>query len=453
MTSTTVMRGMGCAVAMMLLVGQAAYAQDQAREELCRTALITRVSGNALADAKSTTAPCQQLATLVFVPLSAAFADVILRPDAVNVARVFSQRDLQPRHPQEAALGGTAAQGQAVPGVQPAGVAAGTIAAIGTEAGNDAIAALSINPAMLFLTDLATETTAQYSRFLDLTMFVPVSGVEPADGGSRGLKYFGVRLRANVQGVRAGSEVWRESEQLFIAEARRSARTVTDIRDLLRQAPDVEGCVAALMATAPVDNTVVTACGQPLVADFDLATAERMRRSLAAVRRAADSRYFGADVRVDIGDPTLGAVENARGTFLFLGLAYGQRLLGAAETGGGGFRARLGARHAKLETVDKAEFAVEGGLGFDIARAINDTQEINASAAVEFRHGSTAESLIDQFETNFGMLRGSVMVPMTAANNLSLNFGVPLWGEVSPILSVNFNWGLLLSQALSGGAR
>ena len=46
---------------------------------------------------------------------------------------VLSPRDVQSRSTGHADLGGTAAQGQAVPGVQPAGVAAGTIAMVGTD--------------------------------------------------------------------------------------------------------------------------------------------------------------------------------------------------------------------------------------------------------------------------------------------------------------------------------
>jgi hypothetical protein len=439
-----------CVFVGILLLGGTARAQDPAREELCRATLLKVVVPAQAADAKATPVPCQRLAILVFTSITTPVADVILRPDATNVASIFSQRDLQARHSQQAALGGTPAQGEAVPGVQPAGVAAGTIAAVGTEAGTDAIAALTLNPVMLFLTDLATEAAAKYSRFLDLTMFVPVSAAETEDTtGSRDLKYFGARLRVNILGLGAGDEVWREAERLFLQLSQKNALLVDHILQVLRQAPTLDACVTALTAPLLEGAAILKACGQPVRVELDLTLADTLRRNLAAVRHAADARYFGADVRVDVGDPTLGGVENAKGSFLFAGVAYGQRFLRAAQSGATGFRARLGGRYAKLNAVEKAEFAAEGGLGFDVTRQMNDTQEINASAALEFRRGSTADALIDEFETNFGMIRGSLVVPVAAANSLSLNFGVPLWGEASPILSVNFNWGMLLSQVLA----
>jgi hypothetical protein len=177
--------------------------------------------------------------------------------------------------------------------------------------------------------------------------------------------------------------------------------------------------------------------------EVDPQEAEQLRQQLASVRRAADAQYFGADVRVDVGDPTLGSVENASGTFLFAGLSYGRRLGGTAEESSSfGFRSRLGVRHATLDSIAKSEFAVEGGFGFEMARQIQ-SQEINASAAIEFRQGNSDPVVTDQFQTNFGMLRGSLLLPITAGNSLSINFGTPIWGDASPVMSVNFNWGLL----------
>ena len=59
----------------------------------------------------------------------------------------------------------------------------------------------------------------------------------------------------------------------------------------------------------------------------DLEVAAQLRQELARIRRAADANYFGADIRMDFGDPTLGAVENARGRSFFAGLAAWSPLL------------------------------------------------------------------------------------------------------------------------------
>jgi hypothetical protein len=397
---------------------------------------------------------CLTLAVMVATtsPAVNAAAEAILKAGAVPIGAVFSQRDLQARHPQQAATGGTPAQGQAVPGVQPAGVAAGTIAAVGSNSGNDAIAALSINPAILFLGEEVSRQLAQYSRFLDLTMFVPVSGItrddttpETANGK---VKYYGARLRLNVHGISAGRTVWDRARQLLLNWISRAGRNAERIRLVLGQAPDLNACVTSLMAASPVPAAIAGNCGSPVTLDVDLAEAEELRGELENVRLAADSKYFGADIRVDIGDPTMGAVKNAAGNFLFAGLSGGRRLGGSANGGGNyGLRGRLGVRHAQLDSSDETDFAVEGGVGFELARLI-ESQEINASVAIEFRQGNGPADLTDRFQTDFVMVRGSVLLPVTSGNSFSINFGAPISGDVSPILSVNFNWGLLLSNAL-----
>jgi hypothetical protein len=55
--------------------------------------------------------------------------------------------------------------------------------------------------------------------------------------------------------------------------------------------------------------------------------------------------------------------------------------------------------------------------------------------------------LTDVFQTNFGAIRGCVILPMTTGNSMSINAALPLWGAKSPTLSVNVNWALLLAGA------
>jgi hypothetical protein len=397
--------------------------------------------------------PCLTLAVGLATasPTVVAEADAILKPGAVPMGAVFSQRDLQARHPQQPATGGTPAQGHAIPSVQPAGLASGTIAGVGTDAGSDALAALSVNPALLFLGDAVTRQLAQYSRFLDLTAFVPVTNptrLTTATGGST-IKYYGARVRLNVQGVSAGNQLWADATRLLETRISRAGRNAERVRAALARAPDLTECARALMASPSIPAAIAANCGGPVTIEVDLTEANDLRAAPDQVRRRADARYFGADIRVDVGDPTMGAVANASGTALFAGLSYGRRVFsGPDQTGSYGFRSRLGIRNATLDVTRDTDFAVEGGLGFELAREI-DTQEVNASVAVEFRQGNAPANLTDQFQTDFVMVRGSVIVPLTPQNSISINFGKPVSGNVSPVLSVNFNWGLLLSNALT----
>lgn len=353
-----------------------------------------------------------------------------------------------PRHTQAPSLAGTPAQGHAVPSVQPAGVASGSIAAVGTNAGTDAIAAISVNPAVLALGEDASRRLAAWARISDLTVFIPISqiGEGGAASDSKTPKYFGVRARWNWTGARAGDEVWTGARTLFEQWLARASRNDVRVKDLLSRAPDLEACAKALVDGLP-EAAVVAGCGSAFTFDIDLAEAARLRDELAKVRRAADARYFGVDLRFDQGDPTLGEQPGARGTYLFGGFAFGRKFGAASEAARTGFRARLGLRHAKLDAVAETEFAAEGAAGFEFSRDQGE-QEINGSIALEFRHGNAEESLLTTLQTNAGVVRGSFVLPVAAGNSMSLNAGIPIWGGVSPTLSVNFNWGLLLS----GGA-
>jgi hypothetical protein len=66
------------------------------------------------------------------------------------------------------------------------------------------------------------------------------------------------------------------------------------------------------------------------------------------------------------------------------------------------------------------------------------------SLGAEFRVSDPSRGKDDEFQTNYILLRGSLSVPITASNNLSVGFGLPLVGDVSPTMSINGNWGLLL---------
>ena len=439
-------KGSSCYIGCLLLL---AFGTTEARAQNdadCMVELKTRAPD--LLDDDSQ-AFCTLLAGFIFTSLTAAEAEALLAPDSVTPADIFSQRDLQNRSSQQAALAGTPAQGQAIPGVQPAAVAAGTIAAVGTEAGQEALAALSINPAVLFLAETASAQLARLSRFADVTVLVPVSGATRDEESSQNagtLRYLGVRVRLNFTGLSAGSAVWEAADQILRARISQSAQLAAHVESIVTGTSDVAGCTAALLAKGAPD-VVNAACGVPFVFTPDLALATELRRELARVRRAADASYFGVDFRIDFGDPTLGAVDNARGQFLFAGLAAGRRFAGSGAARSG-VRARLGVRHGKLDSEEAAEFAAEGGVGIELSRSVDDGA-LSISGAIEFRYGNASANLTDQFQTNFAMLRGSVLLPVTTGNSISINLGAPLAGDVSPIFSVNFNWGLILGDQIA----
>ena len=398
------------------------------------------------------TSPCVVLAAGVATQSEVVrrAADVFLRDADAAVASVFSPRDLQPRQPQQPSLAGTAAQGQAVPSVQPAGVAAGTIAALGTHEGNHALAALGINPAVLFLSEAAQRELARYSRFADITVFLPVSDIAEEeetdpDAGAGDLEYFGARLRLNFHGLAAGDQLWETARSLTNTWMAQAGRNQAQVIDIFRDAPDLTGCAKALMERGDAPPMSV-ACGEQFSMEVSTEQALQLRDVLAEIRRRVDANYFGVDIRFDHGDPTLGEVEDASGTSIFAGLSHG-RSMGIASDGSPVFsiRSNLGVRHSSLDATEDDEFAAEGGIGLHMARTLGD-QEINGSAGLELRYGTADGDAVERLQSDYLMVRGSLLIPITSAHSLSVNFGTPLDGDVSPRLSINFNWGVLLAD-------
>ena len=388
--------------------------------------------------------PCRALAAfLAFsAPAVRDAADRFLASRASNPAEVFGQRAFQARHPQHAALGGTPAQADAVPSVRPAALSTGSVAVVGSEAGDRALAALGLNPAMLFFADYATDQLARLSRFMDLSVFVPVTQGDGAAAASETLDYVGIRLRVNVHGLSAGDAVWEGADSLIRAWAADRASDATRIEALLAAAPSVALCAEALLAGDR--DRIRSGCGRDFSFAIDPGAADELRDALETIRARADAEYFGADVRIDFGDPTLGAVPNADATTLFAGLAWGRRLGVDGDRGSWGIRARLAARHSSLDDGTGSGLGVEAALGFELARAI-EMQEV--SAAIGLEGGWTADDAVaDRLGTNSALVRASLVVPLLGGSSVSMAAGVPIAGERSSFLTVNFNWGLLLPE-------
>lgn len=388
--------------------------------------------------------PCQSLAVALATlsPAANAAFQRATDPAEINPATAFSQREMQAHYAQHPALAGSAAQPEAVADVQPAAAAAGSIAALGTEAGNHAVAALALNPAIFLLSEAASREFARLSRFADISVLVPVTSDDETEDES--IDYVGVRLRLNYHGLSAGDRLWegaREILQRWIGDA---ARRTNRVRELLSSAPDLELCAIALRQESDAER-VEAACGGSVDFGVTSADVEALREQFIALRRAVDSRYFGADIGVDFGDPTLGATPDAAGTYLFAGVAAGRSLpFASSDLGGLGVRGRLGVRHASLDAAGAGgQLQLDGGAGVELSRMVA-SEELSAAGGIEFRYGGADEGVHAPLRTDFVLLRGSLIVPVTGGASMSIATGVPLGGDISSFLSVNFNWGLLL---------
>ncbi len=355
-------------------------------------------------------------------------------------------RDLQSRATGNAGTSGAPSQGEAVPTVQPLALAGGSLAAVGSAGGADAIAAFTINPAMLFGAQTPARSAA-LSRLLDLTILAPINELDRDQDGK--IDYYGIRARINVAGPGAGRHVVQAGEA-FVDRVQQSTDLAAGLDSVLKAAPDFPSCVAALRED-PIDaDEMQQTCGRSVSLAVDPRTLERFREALQRARDSADAQYFGLDLRLDQGDPTLGATPGAAGTALFAGLAYGRRIV-ATQPGrpSFGIKARLGLQHVSLDTLtiderDRNNTAIDGAAAFDFTYPY-EFQPLKLAAGVEFRTGDPPISgAEEEFRTNFVQVRLSLDVPITAANSISIAFAGPLTGEERPTLSINANWQLLL---------
>jgi hypothetical protein len=354
----------------------------------------------------------------------------------------MSPRLLQPTQSETSGASGSAAQSAAVPSVRPVGLAAGSLAAVGTEAGAGAIASLSVNPVVAFLLQTgasqASNALARYARFLDVSAFFPIRDPDADENGT--IDYFGVRVRVNLGGLDAGDEVWTEASSEFESLMSAEALMEGQIRKLLLLADNVDACADAIERQAAIS----AGCGQDLevTAPDDEAYA-RLARALQVVRNKADSRYLGLDLRADFGDPTLGAVPRASARSLFLGASAGWRPTGEGNVVSPfGVRGRLGLRSTRLDLPDTTHFAVDGGIALEASRSYQG-QQLSLTGGLEFRYGSET-GRADQFQTNFLTWRAGLTLPLTEANSVSVSLSKPLDGDsISPTFGISGDWSLL----------
>jgi hypothetical protein len=331
-----------------------------------------------------------------------------------------------------------------VPGVQPVGVGGASIAAVGADSGTKAIVALTINPSVFLTSPSQSDDVARLSRIADLTVLFPVDNLDRNKDGK--VDYFGVRLRLNFIGSKAGGEVLHKAGEALLRTVQAEANLASRVESLLSSAPHVGGCYDALLAKRQDEARIASDCGAPFVMDLDPKKYEQLRAKFSDARAEADSRYFGLDLRVDFGDPTLGAVADARATSIDAGLAWGRQLLGVEPTGpSAGLKARAGMRYTHLSDLKQTSYSFDGVFGFEGRRPLEQGQAITVSAGFEFRYGGK-RSAEDQLQTNFTAFRAALAVPIAGATGITLAATAPIDGPISPVLSVNFNWGLLLPK-------
>lgn len=353
-------------------------------------------------------------------------------------------RDVQSTASGSAAPAGTPAQASAVPTIQPVSLAAATLAAVAQDSGSGTIAAISLNPAMLVSGTSDPDVIARLSRLLDLTVFVPVAGLD-ADGDGR-IDYGGARVRVNFTTSSQAGRLQQRVRELFGAIVQEELAMVNAIASLLRAAPDAAACAARLTTAEATAAEIDAACGARASLDVDEALYERLREAARLAREEADARYLGLDLRVDVGDAGLGTASRAYGTALLAGVAFGRRFDPTARRATTGVRGRLGVRHVALRDTALVDWQLDGGAALELARLIDD-QRLEISAGIEFRY-SGEEAAAEVLRTRYAELRAGVTVPLGGGLSIGMALGAPIAGTAGRTLSVSGNWQQLLAAAL-----
>ena len=351
-------------------------------------------------------------------------------------------RDVQNPEPRPA-TGGSLAQAEAVPGVEPLAVAGATVSAVGADSGARSVVAITINPAVFFVSPNDAEAMATASRIADLSVLLPVDDLDRNHDGR--VDYVGMRLRLNLTGAGSGRKV-REAGQAFLRAVQGEADMVNEVILALQRARDVDACVSALVSTRSSAATIAKRCDGAVDLQPEGEVYEEMRTRMEEARTEADSRYLGLDLRADLGDPTLSGLVPARTRSLTAGLGAGRRILSGA-TGGtsAGFNARAGLRYVGLPDSGPTSFAFDGGIGFELTRPLEGQAPVSASAGLEFRYGGETSDE-KKLQTNYTVFRFALNVPIAGGAGVSVGVSAPIDGQISPTLAVNLNWSFLLPR-------
>lgn len=435
--------GWHCPV-LVLLVSMICPLRMEAQRDIpaeCR-AVLEKLTG----EKPESIANCHDLATFLDDSLSSGALEIRLNnAAAADTARLMTPRKVQPLTG-EANISGVPGQSDAVPSAQPTALASANVSAVGTDHGTKTLAAISLNPFMLFGSSGDPKAAAKWSRVSDFTILVPTSD----QGGSPGdLSYFGVRARFNITGLSAGDNLLGAVNAAFARVVAAEANLTQELETAFLNLPNqstIEDCAEAIL-TASYGDSPAECLGKVTVglneADYDA-----LRESILEARLKADRNYTGLDLRFDTGDPTLSGDPAKEVTALEAGLAFGRSSVGPNAFGTNfGLTGRIGARYSQLKSSsDSAVWSAEGAVGFEANRLMADNQMVRLSGALEFRFANEPDAEAEAHQTDNLAIRGAMAIPLLGGTSITVAFAAPLVGEMTPSLSVNFNWGLLLSN-------
>jgi hypothetical protein len=287
---------------------------------------------------------------------------------------------------------------------------------------------------------------ARWSRFGDLSVLVPISD---ASTSTDKLGYFGLRLRLNLTGLKAGDRLLRQVDTAFKATIQMRAdllQQLTEAFEALGDSDAISACADAVVKAKGGDRPAE--CGGRVTLGFSETSYRAFREVLARAREQADAKYFGLDLRFDTGDPTLAGDSTRDVTALQAGLAFGRRSVGSDPRATAfGLQGRVGARYSQLRSQsDSVTWSLDVAVGFEASRLVSETQAVRFTAALEGRYAGESKAVAEQHQTDNLVLRGGLQIPVMGGTSITVAGTAPLTGEVSPTLSVNFNWALLMGQ-------
>lgn len=432
------------AIVPLLWLGLPARATAQGSDSACRKAalgFVSRHPGAAVEEDEG----CDDLAARVTSEVAGALFLRAAKSRVRDTALLITPRKTQSTRGLEANAAGAPGQGEAIAATQPTAVASANLSATGTDRGTKTLAAISLNPITLFGGAGDSAAAARWSRFGDLSVLVPVSNASTASGR---LGYLGLRLRLNLTGLKAGDRLLRQVDTAFKATVAMRADLIEQLAAAFGQLEDSSAIVACAEAVARAKSgDTPDQCGGRVTLGFSEATYRTFRNALALAREQADSRYFGLDLRFDTGDPTLAGDSTREVTALQAGLAFGRRSVGDDPRAASfGLQGRVGARYSQLKShSDSVTWSLDVALGFEASRLVSETQAVRFTAALEGRYANESKRVAESHQTDNLVLRGGLQIPVMGGTSLTVAGTAPLTGDISPTLSVNFNWALLMS--------
>jgi hypothetical protein len=430
----------------LVLAARGAGAQT-ARDSLCHAAFeAARATLGLRATMRDARGACTFSATVIQLQLLAARR------------ATFNQEEIQRRTNE--ALSTTRDETSATPGdatspIEPVESAGGSFGALSSGSGSSAITALAINPAFFFVSPKNPASMARWSRFADLTLLVPSSNSDADNDGD--IDYVGVRWRFNVRGLSAGSALIRDVQAAFQGILRQSTAEVVAIDSLLTSvsASAFDSCFDSLMRAGRTGRTVEeleagvaavrSACGGSPLGAYGISPYRQLDENIRRARVAADSRYFGFDVRADFGALDRFGVDTIPGRSLTAAFGFGRRFPTLSGETSSGIRASLGLRFIDPNGTPASGFAAAGGISYETVRYY-DHQRLSATAGLEFQAG--AGETATPAGRNYLAFRGSLNVPIAGMTSATVSFATPVagGGDMRPTLSVKANWRLLLPR-------